>query len=46
MKLKNYFDEYNRRSGKPIKPTVFNESVTEWRDVFDTNFAKEATNDS
>lgn len=46
MKLKNYFEEYNRRSGKPIKPTVFDEKITEWRDVFNTNFAKEATNDS
>jgi hypothetical protein len=46
MKLRNYFDEYNRRSGKPIKPSIFNESITEWRDVFNTTFAKEATNDN
>lgn len=46
MKLKNYFDEYNKFSGKPIKPSVFNESVTNWTDVFNFDKAREATHDS
>lgn len=46
MKLKEYFDMYAKYSGSPIKPSVFNESITEWSKVFNFNKAREATNDN
>ena len=45
MKLKEYFDQYNKYSGSPIKPTIFNESITRWSDTFNFDKAKEATHD-
>lgn len=45
-KLKLYFEEYNKRSDKVIKPSIFKESITKWSDIFNFDKAREATNDS
>ena len=46
MKLKNYFDDYAKHSNEKIKPSIFDESVTNWSDVFNFEEAREATNDN
>lgn len=43
MKLKRYFEEYQKYAVNPDKPSVFGESITKWADIFNGEEAREST---